>query len=66
MFSDDAEAFMRPGEPLSRGEQFHLETLRLWQIEEGRATLVNIQAVITLMIEYVFLSAHVDLSSINS
>lgn len=57
MFSDDEGAFMRPGEPLSRGEQFHLEALRLWQVEEGRTSLVNLQAVIILMIEDVILSS---------
>lgn len=56
MFSDDTEAFKRTGEPLSRGEQFHFETLRLWQIEEGRTSLVNLQAVIVLMIESVILA----------
>ena len=53
MFSDDAEAHARPGDILSRGEQFHFEAIRLWNLQEGRASLVNLQAILIIQIEFV-------------
>ncbi|EME45355.1 hypothetical protein DOTSEDRAFT_71176 [Dothistroma septosporum NZE10] len=49
--SEIDEAFFTPGELLTRGEHFHREALRLWALEEGLASLTNIQALLLLSIE---------------
>lgn len=42
--SEDAEAFAKPGEFVTRGEYFHLEALRLRLLEERRTSLTNLQS----------------------
>ena len=45
IYSDFPEAFAIPDDETSRGEHFYAEAERLWNAEEGRASLANIQAV---------------------
>ncbi|KAI5254879.1 hypothetical protein E4T42_02115 [Aureobasidium subglaciale] len=44
LYSEREGAFFQPDDYLTRGQQFHDEAFRLWQLEEGRATLTNLQA----------------------
>ncbi|KAI5209046.1 hypothetical protein E4T39_01043 [Aureobasidium subglaciale] len=44
LYSEREGAFFQPDDYLTRGQQFHDEAFRLWQLEEGRATLKNLQA----------------------
>ncbi|KAI5276267.1 hypothetical protein E4T47_00937 [Aureobasidium subglaciale] len=44
LYSEREGAFFQPDDYLTRGQQFHNEAFRLWQLEEGRATLTNLQA----------------------
>lgn len=45
IYSDFPEVFAIPDDETSRGEHFYAEAERLWNAEEGRASLANIQAV---------------------
>ena len=45
------EAFVEPGNYITRGMQFHEEALRLWTAELGRPTLSNLQALTILAME---------------
>nr|OQO30388.1 hypothetical protein B0A51_02348 [Rachicladosporium sp. CCFEE 5018] len=49
--SEHPAAFVHTDDFISRGEHFHDEALRLWLLEEGRASLTNLQALIILSIE---------------
>jgi hypothetical protein len=44
--SEHNAAFLRPDDLVSRGEHFHDEALRLWLLEDGRASMPNIQALV--------------------
>ncbi|USW46740.1 hypothetical protein Slin15195_G000590 [Septoria linicola] len=44
LYSEHKEAFTQPGDLLTRGEQYHEEALRLWKLEDGRASITNLQA----------------------
>ncbi|RMZ02651.1 hypothetical protein D0862_05959, partial [Hortaea werneckii] len=45
------DVFFEPGDYTSRGRQFHEEALRLWLLEEGRASVPNLQALVILSME---------------
>ncbi|KAK6429381.1 hypothetical protein LTR95_014471, partial [Oleoguttula sp. CCFEE 5521] len=49
--SEHPAAFVQTDEFISRGEHFHDEALRLWLLEDGRASLTSLQALIILSIE---------------
>ncbi|EME43056.1 hypothetical protein DOTSEDRAFT_80583 [Dothistroma septosporum NZE10] len=49
LFSSHEEVFVQPGQYITRGEHFHKEALKLWALEEGRASLVNLSAVLVLI-----------------
>lgn len=44
-FSSDAK------DRITRGQHFHDEAIRLWNLEEGRPSLTNIQALCVLGLE---------------
>ncbi|KAI5369184.1 hypothetical protein Slin14017_G000630 [Septoria linicola] len=44
LYSEHKEPFTQPGDLLTRGEQYHEEALRLWKLEDGRASITNLQA----------------------
>lgn len=48
LFSEIDEAFAIPGDPITRGEHFHREAMRLWAQEEGQASLKNLQAIMAM------------------
>ncbi|KAK1815916.1 hypothetical protein LTR12_009701 [Friedmanniomyces endolithicus] len=48
---DYQDAFVQPGDLPTRGEHFHDEALHLWLLEEGRASVTNLQALAVLAIE---------------
>ncbi|RMZ00802.1 hypothetical protein D0860_07856 [Hortaea werneckii] len=43
--------FVEAGDYTSRGRQFHEEAMRLWLLEEGRASVTNLQALVILSME---------------
>ncbi|KAI7170296.1 hypothetical protein KC316_g8283 [Hortaea werneckii] len=45
------EVFFEAGDYTSRGRQFHEEAMRLWLLEEGRASVTNLQALVILSME---------------
>ncbi|KAI7214483.1 hypothetical protein KC333_g5995 [Hortaea werneckii] len=45
------DVFFEADEYTSRGRQFHEEAMRLWLLEEGRASVTNLQALIILSME---------------
>ncbi|GAT26775.1 C6 transcription factor [Aspergillus luchuensis] len=45
IYSDFPEVFAVPDDETSRGQHFYAEAERLWNAEEGRVSLANIQAV---------------------
>ncbi|KAK6434449.1 hypothetical protein LTR95_009366 [Oleoguttula sp. CCFEE 5521] len=49
--SEHPAAFLHTDDFISRGEHFHYEALRLWLLEEGRASLTNLQALVILSVE---------------
>lgn len=56
MFSDIPEAFVVPGEFVTRGQNFHEEAMRLWRIEERKGlapSVVGLQSFMILASEYV-------------
>ncbi|KAK0254365.1 hypothetical protein LTS16_014100 [Friedmanniomyces endolithicus] len=55
---DYQDAFVQPGDLPTRGEHFHDEALHLWLLEEGRASVTNLQALAVLAIEYVLFTIH--------
>jgi hypothetical protein len=38
---------------ITRGQQFHDEAMRLWALEDNRASITNLQALCILALEYV-------------
>ncbi|KAK1069696.1 hypothetical protein LTR33_010836 [Friedmanniomyces endolithicus] len=48
---DYQDAFVQPGDLPTRGEHFHDEALHLWLLEEGRASVTNLQALAVLAID---------------
>lgn len=46
--SEIDDAFVEPGELLTRGQHFHNEALRLWALEPQLPSLVNVQAILVL------------------
>lgn len=46
-------AFAAPGDLITRGLHFHKEALRLWNVEAGKPSLTNLQALLVLSLEYV-------------
>lgn len=44
--SEHSATFLRPDDLMSRGEHFHNEALRLWLLEDGKASVTNIQALV--------------------
>ncbi|KAK0313441.1 hypothetical protein LTR01_001697 [Friedmanniomyces endolithicus] len=46
--SDDPDAFVESGELSTRGQHFHDEALHLWLQQDGRASIVNLQALTIL------------------
>lgn len=44
--SEHGAVFNRPDDLISRGQHFHDEALRLWHLEEGKASVTNIQALV--------------------
>ncbi|CAK37666.1 hypothetical protein AnigIFM63604_001264 [Aspergillus niger] len=61
IYSDFPEVFAIPDDETSRGEHFYAEAERLWNAEEGRASLANIQAV-ALMSRFLKFRGKDDLS----
>ncbi|KAK1059478.1 hypothetical protein LTR74_012614 [Friedmanniomyces endolithicus] len=55
---DYQDAFVQSGDLPTRGEHFHDEALHLWLLEEGRASVTNLQALAVLAIEYVPFTVH--------
>ncbi|KAI7154209.1 hypothetical protein KC324_g14496 [Hortaea werneckii] len=47
--------FFEAGDYTSRGRQFHEEAMRLWILEDGRASVTNLQALVILSMEYVLM-----------
>ncbi|EME44927.1 hypothetical protein DOTSEDRAFT_70844 [Dothistroma septosporum NZE10] len=43
-YSELDVAFTEPGNLATRGERFHREAVRLWNIEEGKGSITNMQA----------------------
>ncbi|KAI7091361.1 hypothetical protein KC356_g702 [Hortaea werneckii] len=43
--------FLEADDYTSRGRQFHEEAMRLWLLEEGRASVTNLQALVILSVE---------------
>lgn len=48
LYSEREGAFFQPDDYITRGQHFHDEAFRLWQLEEGRASLKNLQALAVL------------------
>lgn len=48
LWSEHEGAFFQPDDYITRGQHFHDEAFRLWQLEEGRASLTNLQALAIL------------------
>ncbi|CAK1356421.1 unnamed protein product [Cercospora beticola] len=44
LFSEHDEAFTYDHDYLTRGEHYHKEALRLWELEKGRVSITNAQA----------------------
>ncbi|OJJ76189.1 hypothetical protein ASPBRDRAFT_192355 [Aspergillus brasiliensis CBS 101740] len=61
IYSDFPEVFAIPDDETSRGQHFYAEAERLWNAEEGRASLANIQAV-ALMSRFLKFQGKDDLS----
>lgn len=51
IFSEVEEAFASPGKMLTRGEHFHREALRLLEVEDQKATIVNLQSMLIISVE---------------
>ncbi|RMZ00166.1 hypothetical protein D0862_06825 [Hortaea werneckii] len=43
--------FFEPGDYTSRGRQFHEEAMRLWILEDGRASVTSLQALVILSMD---------------
>jgi hypothetical protein len=52
VYSEIHEAFAAPGNLLTRGDHFHNEAVRLWELEEGRRSITNMQALLILALGY--------------
>ena len=52
--SEHSTAFHRPEDLISRGQGFHDEALRLWLMEDGKASVTNIQALVVLVVSSSF------------
>ncbi|KAI4723345.1 hypothetical protein E4T48_00472 [Aureobasidium sp. EXF-10727] len=48
LYSEKEGAFFQPDDYITRGQHFHDEAFRLWHLEEGRASLTNLQALSVL------------------
>ncbi|KAF2206178.1 hypothetical protein CERZMDRAFT_103727 [Cercospora zeae-maydis SCOH1-5] len=48
LFSEHDEAFAHDHDYLTRGEHYHHDALRLWELEHGRASIANAQALAIL------------------
>lgn len=51
LFSEVDGAFVKKGQLLTRGEHYHHEAIRLWTLEDGQRSVVNLQALLILAIE---------------
>jgi hypothetical protein len=60
MYSDRPSVFATANDPASRGEKFLEEALKLWALEEGKITLVNLQSLLILSIGSVLLINSVE------
>ncbi|THW69905.1 hypothetical protein D6D25_00779 [Aureobasidium pullulans] len=48
LYSEQEGAFFQPDDYMTRGQHFHDEAFRLWHLEEGRASIRNVQALCIL------------------
>lgn len=49
--SEQEGVFYHVDDYMTRGQHFHDEAFRLWQLEEGRASLSNLQALCVLFLK---------------
>lgn len=54
MYTEIDEAFETPGNYLTRGHHYQQEAIRLWALESGRASVVNIQALLVIAMTSVY------------
>lgn len=52
LYSEQEGAFFQPDDYMTRGQHFHDEAFRLWHLEEGRASIRNVQALCILFTKY--------------